>query len=75
MNAHSANLAEDGDLLLIQHRFGDISGGFYELFGLDQASIRLGFEYGVGKNLNFGIGRSTFMKMYDMMTKLRLAQP
>ena len=75
VNAHSANLAEDGELLLlIQHRFGDISGGFYELFGLDQASMRLGFEYGIDKNLNLGIGRSTFMKTYDGMAKLRLAQ-
>lgn len=75
VNAQSANLAENGELLLlIQHRFGDISGGFYELFGLDQASMRLGFEYGLAKNLNLGIGRSSFMKTYDGMAKLRLAQ-
>ncbi len=75
VNAQSANLAENGELLLlIQHRFGDISGGFYELFGLDQASMRLGFEYGVTKNLNIGIGRSTMFKTYDAFVKISVAR-
>jgi len=74
VNGQSVNLAENGEmLLLIQHRFGDITGGLYELFGLDQASMRLGFEYGLGKNINLGIGRSTFMKTYDAFGKLKLA--
>jgi opacity protein-like surface antigen len=61
-------------LLLVQHRFGDISGGAYQLFGLDQATMRLGFEYGLGENINVGIGRSTFMKTYDLFGKFRFAQ-
>ncbi|QIA06489.1 DUF5777 family beta-barrel protein [Draconibacterium halophilum] len=75
VNGQSANLADDGDLLLlIQHRFGDISGGLYELFGLDVASMRLGFEYGLGNNLNLGVGRSTWLKTYDAFAKYRLVQ-
>lgn len=75
VNAQSANLAEQGKLLLlIQHRFGDISNGLYELFGLDQASMRLGFEYGLTKNINLGFGRSTFFKTYDAFGKFRIAQ-
>jgi len=75
VNTQSANLANKGDLLLlIQHRFGDISDGFYELFGLDQASMRIGFEYGFGNNLNFGVGRSTFMKTFDAFGKYRIVQ-
>ncbi len=75
VNSQSSNLAEKWKLLLlVQHRFGDISGGGYEFFGLDQASMRLGFEYGFGDNLNFGIGRSTFMKTYDAFGKVRLLQ-
>lgn len=75
VNDQSANLAEKGELLLlIQHRFGDISSGFYELFGLDQASMRLGFEYGFGDNINVGVGRSTFLKTYDAFVKIRLVQ-
>lgn len=74
VNEQSVNLADKGELiLLIQHRFGEIDGGFYELFGLDQATMRLGFEYGAGKNLNIGIGRSSFMKTYDAFVKARFA--
>ena len=75
VNEHSVNLVEKGKLhLQIQHRFGEIDGGFYELFGLDQASMRLGFVYGFGKNLNVGIGRSSFMKTYDVFGKYRIVQ-
>uniref|UniRef100_UPI0035652E42 DUF5777 family beta-barrel protein n=1 Tax=Mariniphaga sediminis TaxID=1628158 RepID=UPI0035652E42 len=75
VNGQSANLADDGVLMLmIQHRFGDISGGFYDLFGLDVASMRLGFEYGLGKNLNLGVGRSTWLKTFDAFAKWRLVQ-
>ena len=31
----------------ISHRFGSLDGGAYELFGLDQATIRFGLEYGL----------------------------
>lgn len=75
VNSQSANLVEKGELqLLIQHRFGDISGGFYELFGLDQASMRLGFEYGFANNFNVGIGRSTWLKTFDAFVKLGIFQ-
>lgn len=75
VNAQSANLADRGELLLqIQHRFGDISGGAYEFFGLDQASMRIGFEYGFGKNFNLGVGRSTYLKTFDAFGKYRILQ-
>ncbi|MFW6277262.1 MAG: DUF5777 family beta-barrel protein [Prolixibacteraceae bacterium] len=75
VNEHSVNLVEKGKLhLQIQHRFGEIGGGVYELFGLDQAAMRLGFVYGFGKNLNIGIGRSSFMKTYDAFGKYRVVQ-
>jgi hypothetical protein len=74
VNEQSVNLADHGELLLyIQHRFGEIDGGLYELFGLDQATMRLGFEYGLGKNLNVGFGRSTYLKTYDFYAKGRIA--
>lgn len=73
VNEQSANLTEKGKLLMfIQHRFGEIDGGLYQLFGLDQATLRLGFEYGFGENLNLGFGRSTYMKTYDVYGKYRL---
>jgi hypothetical protein len=75
VNTQSANLAEPGVLILnIQHRFGSIKGGAYEFFGLDQAEMRLGFEYGLAKKLNVGIGRTTYQKTYDTFVKARLAE-
>jgi hypothetical protein len=74
VNGQSATLVEHGELQMqIQHRFGDVSGGFYELFGLDQASMRLGFEYGFGKSFNVGVGRSTYLKTFDLFAKYRIA--
>jgi hypothetical protein len=73
INLQSANVASKKELqLYIQHRFGDISGGFYELFGLDHASMRLGFEYGFTKNFTAGIGRSTYFKTFDSFLKYRI---
>jgi hypothetical protein len=73
INLQSANVAAKNELqLFIQHRFGDISGGFYEFFGLDEASMRLGFEYGILNNLTVGIGRSTYMKTFDSFVKYRI---
>lgn len=75
VNEQSANITEKGKLLLfIQHRFGEIDGGLYELFGLDQATLRLGFEYGFGQNINLGFGRNTYMKTYDVYGKFRFAR-
>lgn len=76
VNGHSVNLADKGLLLfLIQHRFGRLDGGVYELFGLDHATMRLGFEYGLGRNLNVGFGRSSWLKTYDIFAKYRFIQP
>ncbi len=73
MNAHSIENPAKGTLLfLIQHRFGRVNTGIYELFGLDQASIRLGFEYGVTDRLSLGFGRSSFEKTYDGFLKYKI---
>ena len=75
INGQSANLANEGELILqIQHRFGDISYGIDEFFGLDQATMRLGFEYGLFRNLNVGVGRSTILKTYNAYLKFRIFQ-
>jgi opacity protein-like surface antigen len=42
----------------ILHRFAPINRGFYDFFGLDYASMRLGFDYGITNNIMVGIGRS-----------------
>ncbi|MBK8777444.1 MAG: hypothetical protein IPO25_08525 [Saprospiraceae bacterium] len=56
----------------ISHRFGFLSSGVREFFGLDQASIRIGGEYGISKGLMIGVGRSSFEKTVDGYFKWRL---
>lgn len=55
--------------VVIQHRFGDLNGGFYEFFGLDAALTRFGFDYGITDWLSAGIGRSMLYKTYDLELK------
>ena len=56
-------------LFLLSHRFGQVNTGWYELFGLDRATMRLGFEYGINDYLAVGFGRSTYEKTYDGFLK------
>jgi hypothetical protein len=73
INGHSMECLGKGVLdFRILHRFGVIKDGYKELFGLDQASMRMGFDYGVTKNFTIGIGRSTFNKEVDGFVKYRL---
>ncbi len=57
----------------ISHRFGALNTGFIDnFFGLDEARIRLGLEYGISNQLTVGIGRSSQEKMYDFYAKYKL---
>ncbi len=73
INGHSTKTKSKGELdFLIYHRFGPINGGIQEFFGLDQANMRLGFEYGITDEVDVGIGRSSFEKTYDIFLKWKL---
>lgn len=56
----------------ISHRFGFLSGGPYELFGLDQAYMRIGFDYGITPWLMVGVGRSNYEKTFDGLLKAKI---
>ncbi|OLY94766.1 hypothetical protein BUE76_09680 [Cnuella takakiae] len=58
----------------ILHRFGNVNQGAKEFFGLDQATIRLGFDYGISRNLTVGIGRGSYRKELDGFVKGKLLQ-
>jgi hypothetical protein len=58
----------------ISHRFGAISQGSYNLFGLDQATMRIGLDYGITNRLMIGLGRSTYEKQYDGFLKYKIIQ-
>jgi hypothetical protein len=72
INGHSMEFIGAGVLdFRILHRFGPVNRGIEEFFGLDQASMRMGFDYGLTKNLTIGIGRTTFKKELDGFIKFR----
>lgn len=64
--------AKKGLQFLIMHRFGRLNEGAYALFGLDNASIRFGLDYGVNDRLSIGVGRSSLDKTYDGNFKWKL---
>jgi hypothetical protein len=57
---------------LIMHRFGRINEGGYALFGLDNAVIRFGLDYGINDRFAIGVGRSSLEKTYDASFKWKL---
>lgn len=73
VSGHSIETNAKGVLqFLIGHRFGRLNSGWRELYGIDNATIRLGFEYGLLDNLNIGVGRSSFQKMFDGTLKWKM---
>ena len=73
INTHSIENVAAGVLdFRIMHRFGAINEGWYELWGLDQASMRMSLDYGLTPWLMVGGGRSNVGKSYDGFVKIRL---
>ncbi|MBC7886561.1 MAG: hypothetical protein H7Z13_01630 [Ferruginibacter sp.] len=73
VNGHTVENVGKGVLdVKISHRFGTLNKGGYELFGLDNATMRMGLDYGITPNLMVGIGRSTFEKTYDAFFKIKI---
>jgi opacity protein-like surface antigen len=55
----------------MSHRFGSVEGGAYDIFGLDQATARFSFDYGITDDLMIGIGRTSLNKIYDGFVKYK----
>ncbi len=73
VNGHSVETKREGVMtFIISHRFGTLNTGAYEVWGLDNATMRMGLDYGITNNLMVGIGRSTFEKTADGHLKYRL---
>jgi hypothetical protein len=73
VNAQSIENPAPGVMLfIVSHHFGQVSDGAYELFGLDRATMRIGFEYSFNDWLCLGFGRSTFEKTVDGFAKIKL---
>jgi hypothetical protein len=58
--------------IVVAHRFGDISTGFKNFFGLDEASTKLGVIYGLTDGLSLSLSRETNMKTFELGAKYKL---
>ncbi len=73
INGHTIMTRRKGSLeFLIAHRFGRLNSGAYELFGLDNANVRFGIDYGFTDRLTAGFGRNSFEKTFDAFVKFAL---
>lgn len=72
-NSHSIENLSTGVLdFRVSHRFGALDNGISEFFGLDNATTRIGFDYGITDWLMTGIGRSTLLKEFDGFLKAKI---
>ncbi len=70
LNGHSVERMPPRQLdFRISHRFGLISSGAYNFFGLDQSNVHLSLEYGIFNWLMIGVGRGNYEKTFDGFTK------
>ena len=58
--------------IVVAHRFGDVSKGFKDFFGLDDASTKLGVIYGVTDGLSLNLSRETNQKTFEGGAKYKL---
>jgi hypothetical protein len=73
VNGHTVETKAAGNLeFIFAHRFGAIKGGAYEMFGLDEAYVRLGLDYGITDNLSVSIGRNSADKIMDGYLKYKV---
>ncbi|QBN18321.1 DUF5777 family beta-barrel protein [Flavobacterium nackdongense] len=70
----STKLASKGEwYFLVAHRFGDLTEGFDNFFGFDNALTKIGGLYGVTNWLTVGLSRHTLNKNYELTAKYKLA--
>ena len=73
-NMQSTKLPVKGEFyFLVSHRFGDLTNGMNNFFGLDAALTKLGGIYGVTNWLSLGLSRQTYQKTYELAAKYKLA--
>ncbi len=73
-NMQSTKLATKGEwYMLVSHRFGDLTEGTKNFFGLDNALTKIGGIYGVTNWLTLGASRHTYNKTYELAAKYKFA--
>ena len=70
----STKLASKGEwYFMVAHRFGDLTEGFDNFFGLDNALTKIGGLYGVTEWLTLGFSRQTYNRIYELTVKYKFA--
>ncbi|OIP81230.1 MAG: hypothetical protein AUK44_10475 [Porphyromonadaceae bacterium CG2_30_38_12] len=70
MNGHTVERMQAGQLdFRIDHRFGKLSMGPYNAFGLDASVVHLTLDFGISDWMMVGIGRSPLEKTVDGFLK------
>ena len=70
----STKLASKGEwYFLVAHRFGDLTEGFDNFFGLDNALTKIGGLYGATDWLTLGFSRQTYNRIYELTIKYKFA--
>jgi hypothetical protein len=73
-NMQSTKLPVKGEFyFLVSHRFGDLTQGINNFFGLDNALTKIGGIYGATNWLSFGLSRQTYKKIYEVTSKIKFA--
>src|SRR6185436_3196901 len=66
VNGQTVETKGKGSLeFIFAHRFGAINSGIYNFYGLDNAHVRIGLEYGLTDRLGISVGRSSLDKTID----------
>src|SRR5690606_6343099 len=72
VNGHSVETKPGQTLeFIFAHRFGAINTGWYEMFGLDEAFVRIGLDYGITDRLSVSFGRNSINKTLDWYAKFK----
>lgn len=73
-NMQSTKMPLKGEFYtVISHRFGDLTRGLDNFFGLDNAYTKIGGVYGVTNWLSVGLSRHTYNKVFELTAKYKLA--
>jgi Membrane bound beta barrel domain (DUF5777) len=73
VNGQTVETRGKGELeFIFSHRFGPMNSGSFNLYGLDQAAVRLGLEYGITDRLGVGFGRSSSDKIMDFYARYKI---
>ena len=70
-NGRTIECTKKGELeFRVHHRFGEVSSGLYNFFGLDESSSLISFDYGITDFLSLGIQRATINKCWLVNSKI-----